>query len=270
VADAIYSGTLTFSQLFPDMTITVFIAELEKWFCGKFNFDSTTKIAWFEFFENNELYTPNNLTAYLAGKLKPQQAEQVQIVLNVNGSQDKTNDKEGEFIVFTHPAQKEVIAEFAYTGELTGGYMDFTFNLLAIEGIIHKNSAIQIDGILTAEETASPTTLQIGFYTGSYISASPNNAVYITSYTMFGNSLTVEAVLQILYEAYIDFRKNSNLPFEVKVKIPKPILEKLPLHVPVLINDQKVLIEKITSVEGTDDNTQTAIIRTLRNYRDRS
>lgn len=269
VADAIYSGVLNYAQLLPDITIKDFIAELEKWFCGKFIFNSISKTVGFEFFKNHKAYLPKDLTPYIAGKLKPQPDDPANLVLNVNGSQDKANDQNAEFIELSYPAKKVVVADFGWIGEFDSGYTPYSFSMLAIDGIMHKNSGVQIDGLVTTEETANPTTVQIGFYSGNNISAYPPYIGYKTSYPMFGNGVTVETVLTGLYEDYIAFRKNSNKPYEIKMKIPKDVLERMDLHIPVLINNQKVLIEKITSIEGGDDNTQTLTIRTLRQYADR-
>lgn len=271
VADAIYSGILRFSQLLPDMTIKQFIAEIEKWFCGKFIFNSKTKSAYFEFFQQLSAYAPQDLTPYLAGKIKIKSAEFKRYVLNMNGINENISDENVEKIDFSFLMQKQVDAEFMYTGSLVTAYKFFRFNMLSIDGIIHKNTGIMLDGVVSTEEAKSGTVLQVGFYNGSFDSANPTELVggtirYTTSYPLFG-SIHPEMVIDYLYTLFLKFKADSNIPFEVNLNIPPDMLEQMPLFSPKLIHGQVVLLENIITVLGnTDEKTQMAFFRTLRPY----
>lgn len=266
VADAIYSGVLRFAQLLPDMTIKNFIAELEKWFCGKFIFSSLTNKVIFHFFKDTENHTPTNLTSYVIGKSKIQSFNFTKKVLNINDSYKNVNDEDVEVIDFVFPDKKRVDAEFMWDGVGSKGYTTYRFEMLQVESIVHKNSSVSDDD--QSGESDTSTELQLGYYSGTIISADPSTVGYATSNPLFVTMDSTRAAINSIYARYLTFLSSSNIPFIIPIRIPPHIILGIDLYKPIFINNQRLLIEKI-QFSLNEDEEQTITVRSLRTLLDR-
>jgi hypothetical protein len=97
---------------------------------------------------------------------------------------------------------------------------------------------------------------------------------YKTSCRIFEGSGTNDLdYIKLLYNEYIEFNENSNIPITVEMNIPFEVLDKLDLQIPKTIQGQKVLIEKIVEKRGStnsDSKTQQITFRTLRSFKSRT
>jgi hypothetical protein len=262
VADAIYSGVLRYGQLLPEVTIKQFISEIEKWLCGKFIIEDNRKMAWFEFFKNQSRYNYQNMTPYLAGKVIPKGAEFVKKVINLNGELNETEGDNVEKIEFNFKEKANIEAEFMWTSPNSIGYSVYSFEMLFIDSVVHKNSAVIVNGETKTDGEDGMKEIWLGYSDGSWQSTTKTGTVlYKTSKTIFSN---MRNTLHYLYEDYIRFYEHSNIPFTVKLKIPEDILANLRSYSLVLIDNQPALIEKIDW--DPKDTIQSGSFRTYRSY----
>lgn len=275
VADAVYSGTLRYAQLLPDITIKDFIKEIEKWFCGKFIFDEIRKTVSFLYFKVLNRYTPTDISDYVAGETEFISADFIKKAVDINDSKKtETATSDTEYISLTHRTQARIEAEFNWSGVLNPRYAVYAFDMLVVDGIIHKNSSLLIDGKIVDKPDDSDTKVMLGYYNNNIINATivnaPTNIGYRTSYPMFGVWLSAKTVLADLYADFISFYAYSNIAYKVPMAIPEVSLEKLNINTPKTFFGQIILIEKIERILGKTDKTQMLHFRTLRNYVDRS
>lgn len=263
VADAIYSGILRYGQLLPEVTIKQFISEIEKWFCGKFIIEDNRKVAWFEFFKNQSRYSYQNMTPYLAGKVVPKGAEFVKKVINLNGELNDTEADNVEKIEFNFKKNANIEAEFMCTGRDFIRYSVYSFDMLLIDSVVHKNSEIVVNGETKKEGENGMKEIWLGYFDNSIqnTTSASGTILYKRSKPIFENH---RAVLDYLYEDYIRFYEHSNIPFTVKLKIPEDILANLRSYSLVLIDNQPALIEKIDW--DPKDTIQSGSFRTYRSY----
>lgn len=272
VADAIYGGQLRYAQLLPDMKIKDFIAEVEKWFCGKFIISNSNKLVWFEFFSDTKRHQPVDLTPYLCENPFLGAAEFVKKIILVNEDVNNSESENVEEIKFKYSKNVQVDAEFWYQSpgngiEQTGsnGYMNIKFDMLQVSGIVHKNSAEIVNGETKKEGADSLKELLLARCDNAIVGAIPAAAGYIRSREVYQN---VRGQLGYMYSDYIRFFEHSNIPFNAKLSIPKNLLPVLQLHRPFLIQNQIVLVESIDTVSGEEE--QVCVFRTFRSFKDRA
>ena len=279
IVDAIYTGILKFKQIVPDVTVKEFIEYFEKCFLGKFIVDETSKTAVFKLMEYQLQIPPDmDLTPYLSGKLKPGQPEFKELILKLSSdTRNYESSNESEVFEFDLHDSQHVIER--YYINVSPFSAEATLSLIQCSGILHKNSNLVIGGKITSED--SETNKRIDFIS---IPDEFTSTEMLNQYTVYyrntrtldgiinGKGYNVLEVIKWFYEQYKEFRLNSNIPFEVKMNIPKYILHNLDITTPKLMSDQKVLIESISYNIGsqTTEELQTITIRTLRSYADQT
>lgn len=290
VVDAIYAGILNYNQLFPDITIKNFLTKIEELFAGKFIVNEVSNVVKFMPYYISFISDENviDLTQYLSSKIKIDTPEFALVQLmdgrysseNVRGENKLQTE---EITINSLTTLVEPIETFKTVG-LTNQTYDLLFKCVETERLVHKNSQLIIDGKLTTDEEKSSSEIQLASFNGQWLNAdfmqdpgNPNiNVRYKTSFEIlfqYGQDERTE-FRQIMswYEEYIEFRRYSNIPFTVKMRIPETVLNTLNLQTPKILQGQRVLIESIEQPTGTARELrekQTVTFRTLRSYQDR-
>ena len=142
-------------------------------------------------------------------------------------------------------------------------YSVYSFDMLLIDSVVHKNSDIVVNGETKKEGENGMKEIWLGYFDNSIqnTTSASGTILYKRSKPIFENH---RAVLDYLYEDYIRFYEHSNIPFTVKLKIPEDILANLRSYSLVLIDNQPALIEKIDW--DPKDTIQSGSFRTYRSY----
>jgi hypothetical protein len=162
--------------------------------------------------------------------------------------------------------------------------------LNCIDEIIHLNSSIVIDNKTQTESSSASTQVYFACVNNTVVKTydyqtrfiyqmQPGNLsaigihhhtmTYKTNYRMFeGNGSSDLDYIKTLYDEFILFSKNSNIPIEAEMNIPASDLERMDLHVPKILQGQPVMIESIKYALGKK-GTQAVRMRTLRPYQER-
>jgi len=282
VADAICGGILDYSQLVPDMTIAAFVSKAETLLSGKFFVDDLNKVVTFRMYEKYLTMDPDiDLSKYLASKLIPSATEFASITVvdtaDTTVSVSAASDN-NVHIEFSTPTVVTISETIQIMKTLTGTVyipFDFTFKTPELTDIVNKNTAVVIDGVTTVETANSMTDLvlcEVGsiFNTNTLTQNSITYTVYFRQGSiLFNDALKPQQILDAHYTAYKNFRKNSNIPLTADMNMPAVVLENLKIYVPKIVNNQKLLIEKIVTNTGSSSGVQKVTFRTLRDYSDR-
>ena len=279
VADAIYSGSLDFKQLVPDVTIKEFITQIEKFLGGKFVINEVTKIATFYRFEKQLTEVPEiDLTKYLSSKPKLGSTEFTTIKINDSADSSTTSsDTQESATTIDFDFVKEVLIKDWYLNT-DNERVDCVIGMVTVDGVINVKSQIVVpDKTITTEKPATSSLIQLmnvanGWETKG-VGDAQNHIWYMNfkrSFRLFtGMGVSTKETVDSFYMAYKDFRKNSNIPQTAEMNIPTPVLDNLILPAPVLLNNQPVMIESIKYSMGKRDK-QTVGVRTLRPFFERT
>ncbi len=307
VADAIYSGILNFKQLLPDVTIKEFVSKVEEILCGKFVFNSTNKTVFFKSYK--QAITSNadiDLTEFICTKPKMNESDFKKIrivdenatpIEDTSESQVETIDLSFKFVKLNTISENYNSSYFSTIMLPNYRYhFSLTRTLVYIEEITHLNSSIVINSEKQSDKNDNSVQIYFAYINNSlvktfnyqfqkYIFPAPpppssNVTVitmvvkYKTSCRIFEGSGTNDLdYIKLLYNEYIEFNENSNIPITVEMNIPFEVLDKLDLQIPKTIQGQKVLIEKIVEKRGStssDSKTQQITFRTLRSFKSRT
>jgi len=286
VADAIYSGTLYYKQLVPDITIKEFLAEINKEFSGTFNVNEATKVATFYRYQDQlNAASDIDLTQYSCSlpKVGIPEFKTIQLNETISTKSETSETKEKiEIIEFDFAKTVDVIDE--YKTNIDTYVSSIQLSIVTISEIVHLNSTIVVNGVSTTENINTSTLMKLIYAKNEWqeISVYRVNNGYVSVYYRvstppFYNDFLDEysdyiatplLVEEMFYLEYKAFRLNSNIPLEVEMDIPPVILEKMNLQTPKLLNGQKVMIESIVQILGRK-GTQKVKFRTLRGYIDR-
>lgn len=282
VADAICGGILDYSQLVPDMTIAAFVSKAESLLSGKFFIDDLNKVVTFRMYEKYLTMDPDiDLSKYLASKLIASATEFAAIT--VVDTSDKTisvsaASDNNVHIEFSTPTVVTISETIQIMKTLTGTVyipFDLTFKTPELTDIVNKNTAVVVNGVTTVETANSMNDLilcEVGrtFNTNILTQNSITYTVYFRQgFVLFNDALKPQQVLDAHYTAYKNFRKNSNIPLTADMNLPAVVIENLKIYVPKIVNNQKLMIEKIVMNTGTTSGIQKVTFRTMRNYSDR-
>ena len=178
VADAIYSGTLRYAQLLPDITIQRLYQRNRKMVLRKIYFRRNTKNSQFFVFQSFEsLHTHRYKRLCGWRKLSLFQPILLKKAVDINDSKKtETATSDTEYISLTHRTQARIEAEFNWSGVLNPRYAVYAFDMLVVDGIIHKNSSLLIDGKIVDKPDDSDTKVMLGYYNNNIINATIVNA----------------------------------------------------------------------------------------------
>lgn len=278
VADAIYSGVLKYSQLVPDMLISEFLKETERLLAGKFIVDEATKSIKFRFYKNmltNEVGV--DLTLYLSSPLKVK--EPTFKIIKITEAEKLTESAESDDEVerFEFDLLKAEYVEILFADNFVEADGSVFFKLIKIDNIIYLNSDFVVNGETTESEDKAATSLQLMAVPDLWndvtildVDSKELTIRYRESYPFMSLLLAYTSLdkLKWLYAEYIEFHKNSNIPFEATMMIPDRVFEMIDVHVPVLVDGHKLLIEYL---KKATNNANGSVItegrfRTLRSY----
>lgn len=305
VADAIYAGTLNYKQLLPDLSVKEFILKIEAAFAGKFVFNEKNKTASFLFYGDAISAWPDlDLTPYMTEPVRLSMPAFAQVSI---ADSEAEKDAKAESSIVQEKIVYEAPAFIEYSGlyysdnqfegfkkdhpedilepEYSWGkyYIGCVMNMPKIKTVRHLNSEVKVNGEVESEASTDEfksvylvsidnsedfvysctfkrygvSTPMIAFY----------KTYYRTSGRMFSNNASNTIRIQHLYEDYVEFRLNSNIPIHTKLRIPLAVLNNINLNTPKLIDGQKVMISKIETSFDTE-NIQTVELRTVRTYHD--
>jgi len=280
VADAIYAGRLYYKQLLPDVTVKEFLGEVERLFAGKFLVDENTKTVTFISYESALNALPDlDLTGYCVATpaLGTPEFTKIKIVdkLDTAAADEATEDKVSA-LDFSLLKQALVVDVFTAPDRATFT-ADLGLEMIAIDGIVHLNSTIEVVGVEKKEEKPSVSSLiQLAsikdeWKVARFMTENSRGDVvrYRTTKPVFAESgMTDLAFLESRYAAYKIFMQQSNIPIEIEMDIPEMILERMNYHTPKILMGQKVMIESIESVMGGKE-LQKVKLRTLRVFENR-
>lgn len=282
VADAIYGGVLNFKQLVPDVTIKEFILEVEKDFAGKFVMNEVSKVAKFCRYENVlkiNAVPDIDMTPYLTGIVKQGGIDFTTIKLK--DKEDTTKDTtEVAPTELSFDFVKETSSLYLYIANGEQPPTQINLSMITTAEIVHLNSHEVVAGVAATEKEPATSSLirfmnvHAGWYTITVlVGTSEQTTVSFRRSSYLFNDLIMQAsssmlVMEMWYDGYKKFRKNSNIPLTAEMNIPAPVLEQMKLHTPKLLNGQPVMIESIKYALGKK-GMQTVTLRTLRPYADR-
>lgn len=286
VADAIYEGVLKLWQLLPAVKVKDFLAEVERWYAGKFIVEEFSKeVSFVRYQERLNAYSDFDLTQYLTSKPSMQGTEFKNLIIDntndtIEPEQNATLDNETMSFAFK---QSVNFAEDINVHEMREGYPNQcdtftkrTMSMVETGDIVHKNSVEIVDNKIVSENKDDSTDIlfsdYVPVYTAEFVEGATGNLTCRTS-ERFENHLTPGysdvQKLQLWYQDYISMLKNSNIPIVAKFNIPRQILSKINITTPKKLMGQKVLIESIKTVLGEDSNDVEMQLRTLREFSNR-
>ncbi len=276
VADAIYAGILNFSQLVPNTTIKAFIQEVEKLLGGKFIFDEISKVVYFYEYQYalGTAIPDIDISEYVCNKPKLSSTEFTLVKVIDNNDAKSENDESEiptETLGFDFAKEVAISAGYNSTG-FENDMLQVDLNMITIDGIVHANTDIVVNNVVTDGKDTTSGTIRFANIKALSETAVTNSGLsglylnYYRSYRLF-EGISTSSLLAVtpFYTAYKAFRLNSNIPLEAEMDIPAPILEKLNLQMPKILNGQKVMIESIAQTLGKK-GTQKVKMRTLRQY----
>ena len=305
VADAIYAGVLLYSQLVPNLSIKEFLARIEKLLAARFVINEyTNQVRLVQIKELIEAEPGIDLTPYLSSKPKRLPGE----FKNVRVLDGRKEDKEKEDtsttnISATGTEPNSSVENSTITGKIkdekieidtlsaSTGYnhikltddndvvYDVIFKSIKVDGLIHKNSSVIVDGKVTSTTEDSSTDLKLFYFDGVWVEA-PISSPLTTDKKfwykqpqefMRKNDDYQKTEFDIIASWYTSIQAlyiDSALPIEAKLVIPKNKLIGIDLSKPVLLNGQKLLIESMKYEIGGDDTDVdvSATFRTTRSY----
>lgn len=282
VADAIYGGKLEVKQLVPDVTIKEFIAEIEKLFVGKFIIDEISRKATFYVYgyQLNEFtaMADMDLTEYLV--TEPELGATEFVTLKLINSRDSTTDTSDtgdntSSITFDFLSTVKVADTYLGVNGSIYGYVNVNLDMLQIDGVTHRNSTVVVDGKPLTEKAELSSMIQL-------MQVKTDNGSHNCAVTLFDKTSTLYyktgiplfqhagyaspfKYIENRYWRYQQFLSKSNIPIEVDMRIPDHIIENLKLGSAKIISGQKVMIESIRYVKGSDLPQQVKF-RTIRVY----
>jgi len=268
VADAIYGGKLEIKQLLPDIKISAFLDIINEKFAGKFVVNEVTRVAKFRMYDNVLGSNPvENLTQYKSGPVKPGAPEFKSLIISDGtGKNTDTEQTDTTTLQFTPMQQKVVEIPITAKGseDVNPHIQKVIMPLVSIDGIIHVNTEVQIDLKTITETTNTSTNVQLICYDPSVLDCYN----WLKFHRSYVPKLNDTKSMKLVYRKYIDFLKNSNIPGTVNMNIPVHVLEGLQLDMPVLIDNDPVLLEEIKRITNKPSECEVKF-RTLRAYADR-
>jgi len=291
VADAICAGKMDFSKLLPDVTVKEFIDYCETRYAGKFIVDEKSKMVKFYSYDWVASDPDIDLSSYLSSKPKQlsTEFEKVKVVYSTDNkvtesSKIKVSEINIDVQLLTIAKINKLfmvddVDQTIYPDYLDSFvYLNLDLFLIDAGSIVHKYTNDIIDGKEVSEDRTSSNT--IIFYSGYF-----RNAIFqrylpeggtdkfmtaIPTGAFYGDKINNQPLppIKTLYNKYVDFKLNSNIPLTATMNIPEPILNSLNLQSPKLLNNQPVMIESLKYAFGKQ-GSQTVNFRTLRQYADR-
>ncbi|GEM_PF-5858096 len=287
IADAIYTGILKTYQLLPDTTIANFIQKIEFEFAGKFIVIEVQKKVSFKMYRNALTAQPTiDITPYLQSNPKKKESNFIDLVIkNANDKSDTVSESTKNTTDIALEIMEYVNTGQTYKTDLTPSDRYIALTYTSVGEITHLNSSVISYGITKKSETEKSTEkiqlLYIPTEWNELIGSRTDYSFWKLNYRstfpcfyleMSEISETTLGIIQWLYEEYKEFLINSNLPITAKANIPFVILEKMNINLPVLIQNQKCLIEKIEYQIGNNpslNDSQNITLRTLLSYENR-
>ena len=278
IADAIYSGYLRYSQLVPDVTVKAFLSETAKNFSGKFIIDEVSKKVTFLRFSQSIMPRRSipdlDLTKYcqVAPKLGLPEFKKIKCVDSNLPTETESSETEVETIDFSF--LQKVSIEDKYRGEYLPiyGQCTLTLEMPTVDGIVHLNSLLKIDG-KEIKETSSQWT-EIRFIKANSGSAAASTNFNYTPYTVYYKTsvplfsdiapIPINYIAQA-YSSYSEFREHSNIPCRIKMNIPDNVLSRLNYYTPKLVHGEIFLIESLKYVLESESSQQ-IVLRTVRHF----
>lgn len=276
VADAIYTGILKFKQLVPDVTIKEFISEFETRFCGKFVIDNNRKKAKFVLY-SSAISAPADidLTAFACADAEIDKTEFTSIKIKDKSDNASTADSEKVTTIEIQLMNSVTITDqFSATG-VANNILNADLNILQGDEIIQLNTQFEVDKKSTSNSQPKASDLIQYMYMDNSswidsINATNAKLKYKTSHRLYKVSPDPDlTVMTNLYKVYKNFRLNSNVAFKpLEMNISPKLLEQINIHIPKILQGQKVMIESIEQVLGKDD-LQTVTFRSIRPFNNR-
>jgi hypothetical protein len=277
VADAIFTGTLKFKQLVPDVKIKEFISEFETRFAGKFIVDNVQRKATFVLFDSTINQPADvDLSEFACARAEIDKTEFTALkIKDKSDTSTTTSDEKTTAIEIELMSAVTIADQFSATG-VTGNLLHADLSMLQGAEIIQLNTQFQVDKKASSSADPKPSTLIQYMYMDNanwLTSVNTSNVAlkYKTSYRLFHASADPDlTVINNLYKYYKDFRLNSNVALKpLEMNIEPKLLDQMRIHVPKLLQGQKVMIENISQPLGIK-GTQTVTFRTLRSFNSRT
>ena len=264
--DAIYGGSLDYSQLLPDVTVKEFLQAVCKRYAGRFVIDTITRTAQFVFF-----YTifqdkfDADLSHLITSRPFITDVEFKRMVITSNMLNYINPDTSDADVIDIN-----VITRDYFLLSLIN-YISVNIWSPKIEEINYMNNYLVVDGLVVEENKKSFS--EILFFKKELLDEK-NTTNNITVWFMRGNFDLIDMTeTSQLYDEYFRFRQHSNIQVSTRMKLSFHEIEQLQMHRKKLIHGQEYLIEEIDYIVSGEKNTIEGDVevklRTVRNYIDR-
>ncbi|MGB4439300.1 MAG: hypothetical protein WBJ13_08790, partial [Sedimentibacter sp.] len=273
-----------YSQLVPDMLIKDFIKETEKLLAGKFIANEITKVIKFRFYKNILLSDVSvDLTPYLCSRIKLETPEFKTIKITVSDKLTETEENVEDVERFEFDLLKESDMEILFRDDFEEADGAVFIKMVNTEGIIYLNSTFVMNGEKKESEDKAATILQLFTATDDWKATTIFDTGgrqllvrFKESYPFLNTQFTGGAMSTIdrikwMYDEYVSYFKNSNIPIRTTLMIPEYVFESIDQHLPVSLNGQKLLIEYLKKANTNVDSgvLTEAVFRTMRAYKNR-